>query len=188
MEQESEPREGFVERPEFEKLRVQMPKNLHPTLLFAYEVGCRMGAIRKVIWQWVDLDRKEISFPKGVLKNKKPLIVPLSDELVRLLKKKFRHGPVFAMTNFRREWNRACVKVGLGKKTGAEWYQYEGLTPHDFRRSAARNLVNSGVDIPTAMKVTGHLTLHIFLRYNIISTEQLHEAMNKLTSKRKAAK
>jgi len=38
------------------------------------------------------------------------------------------------------------------------------------------------------MKITGHRTLHIFLRYNIISTEQLHEAMNKLTSKKKAAK
>lgn len=92
------------------------------------------------------------------------------------------------MTNFRREWNKACVKVGLGQKTGEEWYKYEGLIPHDFRRSAARNLVSSGVDIPTAMKVTGHLTLHIFLRYNIISTEQLHEAMAKVTAQNKAAK
>jgi hypothetical protein len=38
------------------------------------------------------------------------------------------------------------------------------------------------------MKVTGHLTLHIFLRYNIISTEQLHEAMAKVTAQNKAAK
>jgi hypothetical protein len=49
MEQESEPREGFLERPEFEKLRAEMPESLHPTLLFAYEVGCRTGAIKKVV-------------------------------------------------------------------------------------------------------------------------------------------
>jgi len=38
------------------------------------------------------------------------------------------------------------------------------------------------------LKITGHRTLHIFMRYNIISTGQLHEAMDKVTSKKKAAK
>jgi integrase len=56
MEQESEPRDGFLERPEFEKLRAEMPENLHPSLLLAYEVGCRTGAIKKVVWSWVNLD------------------------------------------------------------------------------------------------------------------------------------
>ena len=77
------------------------------------------------------------------------------------------------------------IVYGLGEKTGDAWYQYKGLVPHDFRRSAVRNLVNSGVDTATAMKITGHRTLHIFMRYNIISTGQLHEAMDKVTSKRR---
>jgi len=67
-------------------------------------------------------------------------------------------------------------------KTGATWYQYKGLVPHDFRRSAVRNLINAGVDMATAMKITGHRTIHVFLRYNIISTGQLHEAMGRVTS------
>jgi len=54
--------------------------------------------------------------------------------------------------------------------------------------SMSRRLINSGVDVPTAMKITGQVTLHIFLRYNIISTEQLHEAMDKVTAKKKALK
>jgi len=83
---------------------------------------------------------------------------------------------------------RACVKCGFGEKTEEVWYQYKGLVPHDFRRSAVRNLVNAGVDTAAAMKITGHQTLHIFMRYNIISTGQLHEAMEKVTSKKKAAK
>jgi len=83
---------------------------------------------------------------------------------------------------------RACVKCGFGEKTEEAWYQYKGLVPHDFRRSAVRNLVNADVDTAAAMKITGHRTLHIFMRYNIISTGQLHEAMEKVTSKKKAAK
>jgi hypothetical protein len=38
------------------------------------------------------------------------------------------------------------------------------------------------------MKITGHRTIHVFLRYNIISTDQLHEAMERVTSKKTATK
>ena len=40
---------------------------------------------------------------------------------------------MFDTTNFRREWIKAGVKLGLGKKTSEEWHQYDGLIPHDFR-------------------------------------------------------
>jgi integrase len=189
MHKESKPRQGFLERHEFEKLRAAMPESLHPALTFCYESGCRTGAMEKVIWPWVDTDAQEIHFPPGVLKNGEPLVVPLSNELVAMLKRKFRgDGRVFVTKNFRREWNRACAQTGFGKKTGKEWYQYKGLIPHDLRRSAARNLVRAGVDMTTAMKITGHRTLDIFLRYNIVSTVDLHEAMEKVTSKKKVAK
>jgi integrase len=89
-------------------------------------------------------------------------------------------GAVFDTTNFRKEWNKACVKVGLGRETGKKWYQYAGLIPHDFRRSAVRNLINAGVDQTTAMKITGHRTVSVFQRYNIISTAQLHDAQKKV--------
>jgi hypothetical protein len=47
-----------------------------------------------------------------------------------MLKKKFRgHGTVFETKNFRREWIKACVKSGLGEKTGKAWYQYKALSP-----------------------------------------------------------
>jgi len=109
MHKESEPREGFVERPEFEKLRAEMPEHLHPALTFCYEAGCRTGGMAKVIWPWVNLAEKEISFPPGILKNRKPLIVPLSDELVAMLKKKFQvDGPVFETKNLSRERIKAC--------------------------------------------------------------------------------
>jgi hypothetical protein len=64
-----------------------------------------------------------------------------------MLKKLFRKdGPVFDTANFRREWIKACVKLGLGKKTGEEKHRCEDLIPHDFRRSAIRNLIQAGVD------------------------------------------
>jgi hypothetical protein len=38
------------------------------------------------------------------------------------------------------------------QKTGEAWYQYRGLVHRDFRRSAVRNLVNSGVDTAAAIE------------------------------------
>jgi integrase len=55
-----------------------------------------------------------------------------------------------------------------------------GLTPHDFRRSAARNLIKADVDRRIAMKITGHKTEHIFERYNIKTTDDVREALIKV--------
>jgi len=182
MQKESPARTGFVERPAFEKLRAAMPVNLHPALTFAYETGCRIGVLDRIVWEWVDLDRKEIRIPSGIVKNREPLTLPLSVELTGMLKKLFHSGRVFDTTNFRKEWNKGCVAAGLGVKTGDAWFEYRGLIPHDLRRSAVRNLINSGVGQSTAMKITGHKTTSVFERYNIIQTAQLHDAVAKVSS------
>lgn len=182
MQKEHAARTGFVERPAFEKLRAALPENLHPAITFAYETGCRQGTIQRIVWEWVDLNRAEIRIPEGIVKNRKPLTLPLSDELVSMLKKLFHNGPVFDTTDFRKKFYKAAIAVGLGQKTGKAWYQYKGLIPHDLRRSAVRNLVNSGVGQSTAMRITGHKTVSVFERYNIIETAQLHDAVAKVTS------
>jgi integrase len=86
---------------------------------------------------------------------------------------------VFDSRNFRNIWNATCGKLGLGK-CGPKTRAYIGLTPHDFRRSAARNLIKEGVDRRVAMKITGHKTEHIFERYNIKTTDDVREALIKV--------
>jgi hypothetical protein len=45
---------------------------------------------------WVDLDKREIAIPAGVVKNDDPLTLPLTPELVGMLGKLFRtEGPLF---------------------------------------------------------------------------------------------
>src|SRR5207302_8562289 len=60
------------------------------TTLFrsCYENGCRTGAMSKIIWPWVNLEKREVNLPPGIVKNRKPLIVPLSQELAAMLRKK----------------------------------------------------------------------------------------------------
>ena len=184
---DSKPRKGFLDLPEFNALREAMPEKLRPTLTFLYFSGCRSGAAKKITWTMIDKDCSEITLPREIIKNDEPLTIPLAGPLeeiaitLRELRKSFPKPTdrVFDFRNFRNIWNATCGKLGLGKydpKTRA----YTGLTPHDFRRSAARNLIKAGVDRRTAMKITGHKTEHIFERYNIKTTDDVREALIKV--------
>jgi integrase len=112
--------------------------------------------------------------------------LPLSDELVRMLKKRFRRdgGPVFVTVNFRKAFQAACVAVKLGVKTGTKAWQFDGLIPYDLRRSAVRNMERAGVDetVAMTMKISGHKTNAMFRRYNITSVEDVMKAMGKVSN------
>jgi hypothetical protein len=53
----------------------------------------------------------------------------------------------------RKEWYSLCVSSGLGKyelverKNGESYKKYVGLNPHDFRRSALRNMTRRALAI-----------------------------------------
>jgi len=92
-----------------------------------------------------------------------------------------KRGRVFDGTNLRKEWVTACAACGLGSKIEVEGRKYdpryEGLTLHDLRRSAVRNLINAGVRERVAMQITGHKTRSVFDRYHIVSPVDVTNAM-----------
>ena len=92
-----------------------------------------------------------------------------------------KSGRLFDGTNLRKEWVTACAAASLGTVTEVEGRPYDpvycGLTLHDLRRSAVRNLVNAGVPERVAMKITGHRTRSVFDRYHIVSPDDVTNAM-----------
>jgi len=74
-----------------------------------------------------------------------------------------------AIGSYQKHWHAACRAAGC-----------PGRIPHDFRRTAVRNLVRAGVPERVAMMLTGHKTRSVFERYNIVSSGDLFEAAKKL--------
>jgi integrase len=73
---------------------------------------------------------------------------------------------------FRKAWANACSEAGV-----------PGLLFHDLRRTAARNLRNSGAAEEVIMKIGGWRTASVFKRYAIVSQTDIRAAMNRLEAK-----
>ena len=76
-----------------------------------------------------------------------------------------------SILDFREAWQGACERVRL-----------VGRIPHDFRRTAVRNLERAGVARSVAMKLTGHKTESVYRRYAIVSEADLAEGVKKLAA------
>ena len=190
---DSDPREGFIDFDNFEKLLKALPKHLQFGVEFLYYSGCRVGAAKQVTWSMISNDNTEIQMPGRIIKNRKPHIVNLVGPLEpfsKELAKRRKHFPkpsefVFDFRNLRNLWNETCAKLGLGRYE-KETRKYRGLLVHDLRRSAARNLIKAGVSRTVAKKITGHKTDEMFDRYAIQENSDVKEAMIKVGQFKKA--
>jgi integrase len=186
---EAAPRAGFFEREQFEAVRRHLPAPLHAVVTVAYITGWRIKSeILKLQWRQVTFDAETIRLDPGTTKNDEGRLFMMTPELRAVLLEEraatdalqqatgqivplvfHRKGrPIKA---FRRAWLSACRKAGIPDRI-----------PHDFRRTAVRNLERAGVSRSVAMKMVGHKTESIYRRYAIVSESDLREAARKLAA------
>jgi integrase len=193
MLKEAPPRKGFFERDQFEAVRRQLPPALQPIATFEYLTGWRnYSEVYLLTWAHVSFADGMVTLDPGMAKNDDPRPFPLTAELRALLEAQRaateglqrRTGRIIPwvfhrngrpVKDMRRAWKTACDAAGL-----------PGRIPHDFRRTAVRNLTRAGIPERVAMQLTGHKTRAVFERYNIVSAGDLRAAAEKLDQARLA--
>jgi len=183
---ENNVRQGFIEVWQYKEILKHLPEHLRPLITFLYKTGWRKSEALNLTWDMVDFNRRQVRLPIGYTKNNKPRIFPFDDELEGIIKrlwneKEQRHVEipyVFLNRNktrrivdFRGSWDSACDKAKIGTRL-----------IHDMRRSAVRNMVESGVSEKVAMELSGHLTRTVFENYHIVSTDDLVKAVQKVSA------
>jgi integrase len=169
-------KKGFLTPEQFDVLVKRLPKDLRDLVTFLYTTGMRSGAARGITWEMIDHNGETLTIPGELMKNDEALTLPLVKRdgtprfkfLTKELKRKST-GLVFTATEarLRNEWRKVCHELGHGvfdKRTRS----YRGLSLHDFRRSAIRNLRKKGVAEKVIMSISSHKTNYTFKRYDII--------------------
>lgn len=190
---ENGPRQGFFERERYEAVRRHLPPDLQVAVAIAFTFGWRMQTeILALERRQLDLEVGTLRLEPGTTKNDEARVVYLPPDLkaqlaaqverVRALERQLgRIIPhVFPRLkgrragerrrDFRKAWQTTCKRAGC-----------PGMLRHDFRRTAVRNMVRSGIPERVAMMLTGHKTRSVFERYNIVSPADLQEAARRLT-------
>jgi integrase len=197
--QEHNVRVGFFEEPEFYAVIGHLPEDLRPVFEIAYITGWRVKSeILSREWAHVDFRSGWLRLEPGETKNREGRMFPLTPKLRAVLEHQRERTDAVAkatgrivpwvfhrggqpIRNCRRAWLTGCLKAGLAILVSEKPRVIRPQRiPHDFRRTAIRNLERSGVSRSAAMKMVGHKTESIYRRYAIVNEADLKAAGEKL--------
>jgi integrase len=175
-------RQGFVTQREYNLLVPHAaPLGVRGLLCVGYSYGFRRGELLSLRVRQVDLASGTIELERKQTKNDQCKVVVMTGEVKSVLALcvagKEAEDRVFTwphggrIRDFRAAWKKLFVAAGVPLKMF-----------HDLRRSAVRNMVMRGVPTGTAMQISGHRTMSVFLRYNIQSIENLRDAALKIAA------
>lgn len=187
-------RQGFFERVEIEQLLRHLDADHGDVVTFAYLTGWRRSESLSLAWPAVDRTRGTLRL--GDSKNGEGRLLPLRrqdgalNDLAELIERRWRkrvHNDRLIPWVFHRAgrrisrhtlweaWTKATTAAGLG-----------GKLFHDLRRTAARDLIAAGNDYKTAMDITGHKTMAVFHRYQIVDLRLAQRGLDRLEAYRRA--
>jgi integrase len=134
MLKEAAPRQGFLEREQYETLSQCLPDYLRLPFSIAYFTAMRLDEVLGLQWSQIDFLSNEIALRAGETKNDEGRIIPIIAELGTLLREQFgrrqpvcpwvcfrleRTGHAVKINSFRKAWYTACCTAGLGKMVPA---------------------------------------------------------------------
>jgi len=191
-------RSGFFEHEDFLALRGALPDYAQVPATLAYYSGMRMGEVYSLQWRQINWTEGKLFLKAQDTKTNTPRVLYLTGDLYRVLlawkarcDKKWPscewicHRGGIRLQSFKRSWWEACDAVGLGRMVKDEKkgrLVWDGKRPHDFRRTAVRNMIRAGVPEKIAMAISGHKTRSVFDRYNIVNERDLEQAARSLTT------
>ncbi|MBV8771499.1 MAG: tyrosine-type recombinase/integrase [Deltaproteobacteria bacterium] len=186
---EDNARTGFFEEDQYHAVLAHLPEDLKPVIQAAYVTGWRVHSeILTRQKRHLDLDAGWLRLEPGEAKNQKGRMFALTPELDKVLRTQLERTRILEretgrivpwlfhrdgnpIKDFRHVWKAACTAAGI-----------PGRIPHDFRRTAVRNLERAGVSQSAAMAMTGHLTDSVYRRYAIVDQTVLKEGAAKLAA------
>ncbi len=156
----------------FQKLVDYCPLHVRPVVIVGYYLGMRKSEVIELTWKEVDLKAGFIRLGGPRTKNKCARSIPIHPrvkEILEALPRALHTDRVFLLRGkplreFKNAYRSACKQAGL-----------EDFTYHDLRHCAVNNLRLAGNDYFKIMAISGHKTMSVFKRYNLVTEEELQD-------------
>ncbi len=181
---DSNARDRVLSVEEFDRLLSALPSHTRAIVATGYYAGMRKGEILNLTWDKVDMKSRVIGLDAADTKDREARRVPICDALYNILKnipKAIHDNHVFLfkgkpVKDFRTALRRACRVAGIpyGRRTKG------GFVYHDTRHCFNTNMRKSGVPESVIMKITGHSTREMFLRYDTVDSQDTRKAVDQM--------
>ncbi len=173
---EKNARDRVLSGEELDKLLKDLPRHAADLVAVGYHTGMRAGEIFNLTWDRVDMKEGFFILESENTKTGEPRHVyfngPVREILERLGKvRHISHNHVFAYEGEPLKSIKTTLATAL-KKTGIKDFRF-----HDLRHTWVTNARKAGVDRTVIMKLTGHKTLSMFMRYNSVDEADARQAL-----------
>jgi integrase len=178
-------RQGTLTHEQYRAIRDSLPIYARVALVIGYHTGARKGEIRQMRRERIDFKAKRIELPGHTTKNKEPRYLPIYGDMAAEIEMALATGSPKCpwllqnqgrtVYDFEKAWHTACELAGI-----------PGALFHDLRRVAVTNMIEAGIPESEVMKIIGHKTRSMLVRYHIVAPQRLQEIGGTLEAHMKA--
>lgn len=152
---------------------------IHPFVLIGLHTGMRRMEILSMRWEHIDYEHCIIRIPEAKAGPRdQPMTVELAAYLAELRAMVPESPWVFPADSA--SGHRVAIEKPFRRVIEAAGLNSKEVTRHALRHTAITHLVQSGVDLPTVQRISGHKTLAMVGRYSHQNGAHLQTAMDRL--------
>lgn len=184
-----EPDFDFLTFEEADRLFAHTPDRWKPIVRVALDAGLRIGELRALRWEDIDLRAGRIRVRRnlygrqeGTPKSGKPRTVKLTTGALAALKRHQHLRPVVFSREDGEPFGKEYVTAEL--KRWCRKAELRGVSFHALRHTCASHLVMSGVSILAVKEILGHADIQTTMRYAHLAPDVTDEAMARLEAVR----
>lgn len=176
----NEPRQIYIREEDLERF-LNSFDNLRDKLIVRLLLftGCRVGEIANLHVEDVDFNKRIIKIIDRYYEIKRPRLVPVDEETLKLLKQYIGNrkvGRIFdiGIRAIQKIIKKGAIKAGLSYANN--------ITPHKLRHTMAIYWITKGGDLRTLQRILGHSsirTTEIYLDYDFEDVIKVYDRVSK---------
>ncbi|MEI7636225.1 MAG: tyrosine-type recombinase/integrase [Syntrophus sp. (in: bacteria)] len=181
---DSNARDRVLSSDEFTRLMDALPSHTRAIVATGYYAGMRKSEVINLTWNHIDMKSLVISLEASETKDREARKIPICDGLYDILvsiPKAIHDNHVFLykgkpIRDIRTALTNACEKAEIPYGRGTK----DGFVFHDTRHCFNTNMRKAGVPESVIMKITGHSTREMFLRYDSVDSQDTRKAVDQM--------